>query len=398
VTRLLEYAHEALAALWRNRTRTVLTMLGMIIGTSSVIAVFGISRASASGIAATIESFGVPAAFLQPDPTQNFPELADIQYRDIAQLRAATQGMIDDIEPLYTNNYTVRAGNITGVESVQSIGAYAPADRIPMREGRKIDAQEVADAARVTTLTYDLADKYFPNGNAVGGWLSINGSRYEVVGVYAPISGSLFNSLAGTGQIYIPYTTFHRIVPGPVTGLLIYPTDPNNADAALAAVKSELQHIHTSKAQYLSQSGTSALGIFQNVLNIIAAGLSAIGAVALVVAGIGIMNIMLVSVVERTREIGIRKSIGASRADIALQFLMESVILSILGGGTGMVLGLLATVGAAAYISQQLGAAIVPYLLLVCIAIAFSIGIGMAFGLYPAIRAARLDPVEALRS
>jgi putative ABC transport system permease protein len=141
-----------------------------------------------------------------------------------------------------------------------------------------------------------------------------------------------------------------------------------------------------------------ALGIFQNVLNIIAAGLSAIGAVALVVAGIGIMNIMLVSVVERTREIGIRKSIGASRADIALQFLMESVILSILGGGTGMLLGLLATVGAASYISSQLGAAIVPYLLLVCIAIAFSIGIGMAFGLYPAIRAARLDPVEALRS
>jgi putative ABC transport system permease protein len=398
VTRLLEYTHEALAALWRNRARTILTMLGMIIGTSSVIAVFGISRASASGIAATIQSFGVPGAFIQADPTQNFPQLAAIQYRDIAQLRAATQGIVDDIVANYSNNYTVRAGNVTGVENVQSIGAYAPADRIPMREGRKIDEQEVADAARVTTMTYDIADKYFPNGNAVGNFLTINGSRYEVVGVYAPISGSLFNSLAGTAQIYIPYSTFHRIVPGPLDSLFIYPTDPNNADAALDAVKAALQHIHSSKAQYLTQSGAGALAVFQNVLNIIAAGLSAIGAVALVVAGIGIMNIMLVSVVERTREIGIRKSIGASRGDIALQFLMESVILSILGGGTGMVLGLLATVGAASYISSQLGAAIVPYLLLVCIAIAFSIGIGMAFGLYPAIRAARLDPVEALRS
>lgn len=398
MTRLLEYAREAVDALWRNRTRTILTMLGMIIGTASVIAVFGISRASASGIAATIESFGVPAAFITVDPTQNFPTMAAIQYRDIAQLRASTEGLVDEIDPNYSRNYDVRAGNVTGVENVQAIGAYAPADRLPMREGRKIDQQEVDDGARVVTMTYDMADKYFPNGNAVGSWITINGSRYAIVGVYAPITGNLFNSLAGTGQIYIPYTTFHRIVTGPVDSLLVYPIDPNNADAALDAVKAELQHIHSSKAQYFTQSGTGALAVFQNVLNIVAAGLSAIGAVALVVAGIGIMNIMLVSVVERTREIGIRKSIGASRTDIALQFLMESIILSILGGGTGMLIGLVATLGAATYISKQLGAAIVPYLLLVCIAIAFSIGIGMAFGLYPAVRAARLDPVEALRS
>jgi putative ABC transport system permease protein len=324
--------------------------------------------------------------------------MAAIQYRDVAQIRAATTGIVDEIDPNYSKDYNVRAGDVTGVENVQAIGAYAPADRLPMREGRKIDQEEVDDAARVATMTYDMADKYFPNGNAVGSWITINGSRYAIVGVYAPINGSLFNSLAGTGQIYIPYTTFHRVVPVPVDSLLVYPTDPNNADAALDAVKAELQHIHSTKAKYFTASGAGALSIFQNVLNIVSTGLSAIGAVALIVAGIGIMNIMLVSVVERTREIGIRKSIGASRTDIALQFLMESIILAILGGGTGMLIGLLATVGAATYISKQLGAAIVPYLLLVCVAIAFSIGIGMAFGLYPAVRAARLDPVEALRS
>jgi putative ABC transport system permease protein len=398
VTRPLQYAREALDALWRNRTRSILTMLGMIIGTSSVIAVFGVSRASASGIAATIASFGVPAVFLMSDPSQNFPQQAAIQYRDLAQIRAATSDLVDEIEPNYSNTYRLRAGNITGFESVQSTGAYAPADQLPMQGGRKFTAGDIASAARIVTLTPDLAQKYFPSGNAVGSMLTINGSSYQVVGVYSPLSGSLFNALAGSGTAFLPYSTFHHISPGNIPSIIFYVHDQSDPDPAIAAVKAELQHIHGPKALYFTQNGASAIQTFQNVLNIIASGLSAIGAVALVVAGIGIMNIMLVSVAERTREIGIRKSIGASRNDIALQFLMESIILSLVGGGTGMVIGLLATIGAASYISQQLGAAIVPYLLLVCIAIAFSIGIGMAFGLYPAMRAARLDPVEALRS
>jgi putative ABC transport system permease protein len=134
------------------------------------------------------------------------------------------------------------------------------------------------------------------------------------------------------------------------------------------------------------------------VLNIIGVGLSAIGGVALVVAGIGIMNIMLVSVTERTREIGIRKSIGASRNDIALQFLMEAILLALIGGGTGMILGLGVTIGGAQLISRQLGAVIIPYVLIVSIAIAFSGAVGLIFGMYPALRAASMDPIESLRS
>jgi putative ABC transport system permease protein len=134
------------------------------------------------------------------------------------------------------------------------------------------------------------------------------------------------------------------------------------------------------------------------VLSIVGTGLSAIGGVALVVAGIGIMNIMLVSVTERTREIGIRKSIGASRSDITLQFLMEALLLSLVGGGIGMALGLGITIGAASVISQKLGEILIPYLLIVSIAITFSIAVGMVFGMYPAVRAAKMDPIEALRS
>ncbi len=396
--RYLEYAREALDALWRNRARTILTMLGMIIGTSSVIAVFGISRAAASGIGSTIASFGTPGSFIQVDNQQNFPQRAAIQYRDIASIAAQTAGVVDAVMPIYGSTFKVREGSTTGFESVQSVSAYGPADILPMQEGRKVTQEDLDAAARVVTMTPDIATKYFGKGPAVGKTITINGSAFQVIGVYSPISGSLFNSLAGSGTLFIPYSTAHNMIPGPVQAVIFYQTPGTDADPAIAAVKRALQHIHGPQAAYISQNGASALGTFQSVLDIIATGLSAIGAVALVVAGIGIMNIMLVSVVERTREIGIRKSIGASKRDIMLQFLMEATILSLLGGGTGLALGLLTTIGVASYISSQLGAAIIPYVLLVGLAMVFSLTIGVVFGTYPALRAANLDPIEALRS
>ncbi len=199
--------------------------------------------------------------------------------------------------------------------------------------------------------------------------------------------------------VILPYTTFYDdFSPGDLDYLIIYPSNQSQADAVGKAAVAALQRIHGNRAQYQVQNGAGIIGAFDGTLNVMAAALSAIGGVALVVAGIGIMNIMLVSVTERTREIGIRKAIGARRGDIALQFLMEAVVLAIAGGGTGMLLGLFATIGAASIISQQLGEVIIPYLLIISIALSFSIGIGMIFGTYPAIRAAGLNPIEALRS
>jgi putative ABC transport system permease protein len=398
VFRYLEYIREATDALWRNRARSILTMLGMIIGTASVIAVFGISRAAASGIASTISSFGTPSSYIAVDSSQPYPQRAAIEYRDLASIEAQTSGLLAHLEPYYGTSYRVREGAITGYESVGSSGGYGPADKSPMQEGRKVTIDDVDAAAHVVAMTPDLETKYFPHGGAVGSYITINGSRFQVIGVYAPIGGSLFNAAAGSGTFFIPYTTLHTMNPGAVPGIVFYAADGVKDDDAGAAIKRALQHIHGSSAQYIVQNGASFVAGFQKVIDIIAAGLSGIGAVALLVAGIGIMNIMLVSVVERTREIGIRKSIGASRRDIALQFLMEATILSLLGGGTGLAIGLLTTIGVASYISKQLGAAIIPYLMLVSLAIVFSIGIGMAFGMYPALRAAKLDPIEALRS
>ncbi|MFN2448501.1 MAG: ABC transporter permease [Candidatus Baltobacteraceae bacterium] len=397
MSRFWAYAGEAAASLWLNRTRSVLTMLGMIIGSASIIAVFGISKGATSGIAATIGSFGEAPVFVFVDRTQDFPAAAEIQYRDVAPVREALGARAAEVLPFYQETMPIRYGSKTQFLSVSAEGDFHP-DTVAMQAGRKVSTQDVQGAARTAFLTAGAAEKLFGAQAALGKDITIDGTHFIVGGVYPKLNGSFFNSLAGGDSAVIPYTTFYRIHRQAPDGLLIYPTDPQNAAAVESDAKKALQHIHGARALYNTQNGQSQIQIFESVLNVAGAGLSAIGGVALLVAGIGIMNIMLVSVTERTREIGLRKSIGASRADIALQFLMEALLLALAGGGTGMLLGLMVTIGGAELISKQLGAVIIPYVLIVAIALAFSILVGTLFGLYPAVRAAWMDPIEALRS
>jgi putative ABC transport system permease protein len=369
----------------------------MIIGSASIIAVFGISRAATSGITSTFASFGTFPVFLGVDNSQNDPTIAAMHYRDVAAVSEALGDRAADVIPFWQRNYQVAVGNTHDYESVQDQSGVQT-DTLAMSEGRKLDQNDAANAARVCVMTQDLATKYFHGAPAVGNYLRINGDRCQVVGVYADIKGSFLNN-ANSATIFIPTTTFNDMFsPGDLDAILIYPSDPAQADSVGAIAVTALQHIHSSRAQYRVQNSAGFISGFDNALDVIATGLSAIGGVALVVAGIGIMNIMLVSVTERTREIGIRKAIGANRGNIILQFLMEAVVLSLIGGGIGMGLGLLVTIGAAELLSKQLGDLLIPYLLIISIALTFSITIGMVFGTYPAIRAAGLDPIEALRS
>ena len=397
MNRLFAYAGEAFRSIWLNRTRSILTMLGMIIGTSSVIAVLGVSHAASSGINGTISSFGVLPVQVSVDQNQDDPAMAALQYRDVASIRGAAPDLVAEAEPSYFANYKVSANRVHESEQVVSASGYHP-DSLSMHAGRRLTDEDTQSAAHVATMSLDLAQKFFPAGSAIGNFIDINGTRFEIVGVYDPLKGSLFNSGGGNTFMEIPYTTFHHMQPGPIGSIQFYPRSADQTDAAGAAVIVALQHVHGSRAKYDVQNSAAFVGGFESVINIVAAGLTAIGAVALVVAGIGIMNIMLVSVTERTREIGIRKAIGASRRDIALQFLMEALLLALGGGATGMILGILATVGMASLVSKTLGSAVIPYTLVVSVAMAFSITVGMVFGMYPALRAAKMDPIEALRS
>ena len=396
---LFAYLEEAVASLWRNKGRTILTMLGMIIGSASIIAVFGVSRATTSGIAATFASFGQAPVVVFVDNAQDYPQRAQIHYSDLAQLEAALGSSVQAVEPNWNTEFKISANGKTETIASAQDGWYHT-DGLVMAEGHEFTQDEVDGAQRVVVITRDIATKFFGDQPAMGQFLRINGGRYKVTGVLADLNGSFFNSIAGSSTAIIPYTTYRDdfAYSTPPDFVILYPTDPLGGDAVAKAAIAELQHIHGERALYKTQNGAEQLQTFENVLNIIGVALSAIGGVALVVAGIGIMNIMLVSVTERTREIGIRKAIGASRADIIKQFLLEAILLSLGGGLAGMFVGLVVTIGAASLLSKQLGTMLIPWLLIVSIALIFSLLVGTVFGSYPAVRAASMDPIEALRS
>ena len=398
MTRVLAYLVEAGVSLWRNRTRSILTMLGMIIGSASIITVFGLSKAATSGIEGTFKSFGTFPIIVQVDSSQTYPERAALRYSDAARVAADLGPAVLSVEPDFTRTWKISYGKLSDHFSVSAAGVYPNDDSLTMSAGRKLDAEDVDSAARVVVVSQSVADRFFPNGDALGKELTMNAGRYTIVGVYNPIKSPFITALSGNDFIAIPYSTFYRALNQPPDDLSIYPAPGFTSDMLHDQVVASLQHIHGASAQYQVVDAAGFLKGFDNVLNIAGTSLAAIGTVALIVAGIGIMNIMLVTVTERTREIGIRKSIGASRQDIILQFLMESVVLALVGGGTGMLLGIGFTALGAFALSKQLGELVVPYVLVVSVALAFSGAVGMLFGLYPAYRAATLDPIEALRS
>lgn len=396
MTRILAYLGEALTAIWRNRTRSLLTMLGMIIGTSSVIAVLGISKGAQNGIGSTISSFGDPGYSVAVDQQQDDPASAQIQYRDAQVVAEATSGLTTGVYPDYQRNFKIRSGTKSYDTFVNTQNDRTLAARTA-KFGRILSPEDIASGAHVVVLSEPLADRFFPGGDAVGQEIRIGGYRFTVVGVYDKLKSALLSNAGGDDYVDVPYTAYRELAPGPVDDLAYFAAPGRGAEAT-SAVISALQRLHGTRAKYQTQDAAAQIGGFNKVLGIIAAGLSSIGGVALLVAGIGIMNIMLVSVTERTREIGIRKAIGASFRDVMLQFLLEAVLLSLMGGIIGMILGLLIVVAAYGPVSSYVGPAPIPYAFIVSLAMIFSLLVGSVFGTYPAYRAAKLDPIEALRS
>ncbi len=397
MNRLLAYAAEAVEALWENRARSILTMLGMIIGTSSVIAVLGIGNAASSGIAGSLNAFGDPGLFIFADPRQDDPAGAQIQFRDIATIAADNPDTVRYVFPSYQRNYRMRANGVTFVGAVTSQQEIV-FDTLTLREGRRIGAAEVRNAEHVALISRPLERRFFGNDLGLGQIVRINGVRFTIVGVYDELKASIFSNVGASDYIEIPYTTFHEIVPGPVDGLTIYPQPGASVARVQEGVFRTLHHLHSPRSKYVLQDATAFLSGFEKVIGVVSLGVTAIGGVALLVAGIGIMNIMLVSVTERTREIGIRKAIGGSRRDVVTQFLLEAVMLSLVGGAAGTLFGIGFAWLAYGFVTRLLGPAPIPFVQIIALSAGFSTLVGIVFGTYPAMRAGRLDPIEALRS
>lgn len=393
----------ALTAIKSNKMRSFLTMLGIIIGISSVIAITSIGASAKGVVGKEFEAYGMNNMYiyLNWEMTQDGAEESDlIMPEDIEALEARFPEDIKYVVPYVQAESETKVGRVDGKVSMYGVGAdYSKFKKnITMLHGRMITKSDVEGNKDRIVIEKKAALNLFNKENAVGESISvvINNEMKDltVVGVFE-VPASLFDAMF-MSEAYSTYVPFSILQTGDKSNWAIelYTNEEKNQDTLGNELKTYLSRIKDKDPNfYVFEAAESQMAMINNILGTLSIAIGAIAAISLVVGGIGIMNIMLVSVTERTREIGIRKSLGARTKDILMQFLIESVIISAIGGVIGTILGI--AIAAVGMSFAKIAVVIDPKVII--LAVAFSAIVGMFFGLYPARKAAKLDPIDALR-
>ena len=401
---LSEGFRQSFETITHNRLRTFLTMLGMNIGVASVIAVMAVGLMSRGAIMQGIESIGSSLLWVRPNRAA-YPEgvePAQLDLDDLAALRTLS-GQDAWVTPLQRSGYPVGRHGWQETASVYGVWPqYAVVWAREVSAGRFLSADDVQQRRRVVVLGRNTARALFDaEGDAVGGTVTIGGRDFEVVGVMAAKERSPVDDNSDDDTGYVPFETLSAMTDWSATGgprvQTIYFKVKDLADLDWVAGQAEryLAAAHGAvgaEPRFTVRRAEDSIQTTNKVFDIVTTVITLIAGISLVVGGIGIMNIMLVTVTERTREIGIRKALGARRRDILAQFLIESIIICLIGGGLGIVLG----IGITAVVSVAQGWAYLLPWFAIAVGLAVSVAIGLFFGIYPAIKAARLDPVVAL--
>ncbi len=392
--KLIESFRIALKALSANKVRSALTMLGVIIGVAAVILLVSIGTGVQSQVTGQISGLGSNLLFAFPGSfdggggrgpgggiTKQF-NTDDIEY---VQRRIGAQGVVI---PTLQAPAQLRVGNRTKSTTLGGTDQNGDASAGSLESGRWLTRGEVVGASRVAVIGSDVRDEFYPGQEPIGRELDINGQPFKIIGMLTKKGGSLGGSQ--DNLVYVPVTTAQTMLSTrDISAMLVEVADVESIEAVKAQVERALKPRFGDQFTVFTQEQT--LGILSTLLGTLTAMLAGLASISLLVGGIGIMNIMLVSVSERTREIGIRKAVGARTYDILSQFVIEAVMLSVFGGLVGILLG----AGGAIALQPWVPAEVTPWA--VVLAFVFSAVVGVFFGVYPAYRASRLDPIEALR-
>ena len=404
----------AIRSLFANKLRSSLTMLGIIIGVGSVITLMSVARGAEATIASAYEELGTDVLSIMPvnpeveggfsmSPAYAAPSLT----MDDARALENVQG-VDNIVPVNENFITVTAGSETKSGLLHgATPVYLDVMKYSVASGQFFTDHHVAQRANVVVLGSLVAEDLFGDDDAIGEQVKLKKQRCTVIGVLEPKGGAMFG-VSFDDVVIVPITTYQaRLFPqqtatgqDAVASISFQITDEENREAITEEIESILRRRHNIKGDdkddFAVVSQEQVMEIVGQVTGVFSIVLGAIASISLLVGSIGIMNIMLVSVTERTREIGIRKAVGAKRRDILLQFLIEAATMGFAGGGIGITGGWLLAWAISQVDIGGFKLASAVSIDIIILAFSVSLFIGLASGLYPALRAARLNPIDAL--
>ncbi len=378
----------AFASIFSNKMRSFLTMLGIIIGVLAVTLLVSVVQGATGQVTSQIASMGSNLLTVSVTDTRanlylTMDDLAALQGKDGVALTA----------PLVTTSAEVAGDGESQSATVQGVTPnYFTITDLNVQTGRLLGQTDIDNRTHVALIGVDLAEELFDAGNVVGQTITIADRTFTIVGLLEEQGSSLTGSQ--DERVLIPFTTAQRMTQN--TQMTAFYASAESSDTVAQAESTLNRFMYAALGDedaYTIYNQSALLDAMDEVLGTMSLLLGGIAGISLLVGGIGIMNIMLVSVTERTREIGIRKAIGAQRWDILVQFLIEAIVLSLLGGLIGLALGM----AGAALLTTYMGMTIQVSLGVAAIAIGFSVLVGVVFGVYPAAKASRLHPIEALR-
>ncbi len=412
-----ENAHMALTTLRENKMRSFLTVLGVVIGITALLSVVSILVGVYNDVNSYLSDYGPETLFifrfdpgihtgqLTPEERARKP-LALEDAEAIGELCPAVRAVTASVYPRFEEDGPARGPvtarylnkEVAGVDYNGTLPATEEVFNSRPQSGRFFTQAENLHRADVAVIGPDLAKALYRDGEPIGKPILVSGVSYEVIGVLEPRKGQLVKDQSADKAVLVPYRSYRKHNPGDdenLIGAIAYPGRTSEADDQIRGVLRRRRNVPYDKPDNFGISSAQQIADqFRQITASIALLISVVSSIGLLVGGVGVMNIMLMSVTQRTREIGIRKAIGARRRDVIWQFLTEAMVLTGAGGVIGVLLG-----GGISLLINALVPKLPSSIPLwsILLAVAVSMSVGLFFGIYPAIKAARLDPVEALR-